>query len=1158
MKLKPFISLLLAFTLSLPVFGQNLSVSYKSRTIEQVIRDLESKTNYTFVYQKQELSGVPNITMSLKNATFEDVLSSVCSTAGLTYEIALQSVVLKKGQPKVIAQGIPVKGIVTDEAGQPVVGASVLVKGTNYGVSTDIDGNYSINANSGETLVYSCIGYAETSRVARSGDLNVTLADDISLLDETVVVGYGTQKKVNLTGSVASVNVAEAMETRTVTNVSNLLSGAMAGVAAMQSSGAPGEDGSYFVIRGIGTTSSTTPLVLVDGMPANMDDVNPQDIENISVLKDAASCAIYGARAANGVILVTTKKGKSGRLIAKYSGHVSILGMASEYGLVSNTSDYMELRNEAMENIGQAPQFTDEFIQTWRAAENNPNGIAESGYPNYVAYPNTDIEKAVFNTHILNEHNLSLEGGNEKIRFLSSLGYLDNPGLVEKTGLKRYSFRTNVEADVTQWLTLGANIYASQIDKDLSDFSRILRDLYAMTPGLYPKYDGIFGGDAFTAFGYNPSFLLNEHCGDKQMSKVNATGYAQIKFLKHFTWNTNINFVRNFSEEKTWDNPNRKSVSFTSGETMYNPKSLDAMLLDTFNSSDAMYTLENFLKYNQSLGNHNVSALAGYQEYAYTYSYLSTSKKGFIDYNCTSPSAVNEMQSIDGNTEEYSARSWFGRINYDYKGKYLFEANIRYDGSSRFHKDHRWGVFPSFSAGWRISEENFMKNSNIDNLKLRASWGKLGNNDIGNYVYQATYGKSVYSFSGKNVDGLAATAFANSALKWETTIVTNLGVDLGFFNNRLTVEIDAYDKITDGILCKPDVYMTAGTKDAPMTNLATVDNKGVELNIGWRNVHNDFSYSVNGNIAYNLNRVKKYKGEYKDGWTNDENGSKVWNSNIGDVSTGDTQRIVEGKKIYEYYLLQPHKGNGNYFNADGSPDVNGGPKDGMIRTTQDMEWVNAMVDAGYTFQPNSLVSKQGLWYGDYIYADLNGDGIYGSNYDYAFQGCSDMAPVFYGLQFNFAYKNFDLSGNFSGTMFKKIYWGPSCGLNSTIFASGWAMAQRIADDHYFFDPENPSDSRTNIDAKYGRLVGTNVGHQSNAESTLCLYKADYLKLKNIAIGYHIPDNVARKICTQGIRVYLNMENVFTLTKYPGFDPEMGAGYNYLLPRTISLGANITF
>ena len=494
-------------------------------------------------------------------------------------------------------------------------------------------------------------------------------------------------------------------------------------------------------------------------------------------------------------------------------------------------------------------------------------------------------------------------------------------------------------------------------------------------------------------------------------------------------------------------------------------------------------------------------------------------------------------------------------MNYAYKGKYLFEFNLRYDGSSRFAPDYRWGAFPSFSAGWRMSEEAWLNSVDwLSNLKLRASWGKLGNNSIGNYDWQSVYSSANYSTGQAITSGIAITSIANAALTWEETSVTNVGVDYGFFGNKLSGGFDIYNKLTSGILYTPDMYMIMGNATGPKENIAEVTNRGIEFELGWSdNIGKDFSYSIRGQFSFNKNFVSKYKGKLERGWNVDHS---EYSTNIGDVSTGSTTRVIEGHEINEFYLPNVYKGNGTYFNEDGSVNVNGGPKDGMIRTDNDMRWLQAMVDAGYSFQPYNTIARNGLWYGEYIYADANGDGIYGNSYDSEFQGTSATPKYNFGLYANANWKDFDISMTWGGAAGFSIYYY-STSRNSSETVYGYAIPEDVANDHYFYDPENPFDPRTNQDSKQPRLVNVS-GAQSSASSSLHLEKGNFIKLRNLTFGYTLPKELSKKFFVERLRVYASGENLFAISGFSGQDPEMRTTVGYSTMRQYAFGINVTF
>ena len=1057
-----------------------------------------------------------------------------------------------------------IKGVVEDALG-PIAGANVVEKGTTNGTITDMDGNFTLEVASNAILVVSYIGY-QNQEVPVNGkkDFKISLKEDSQALEEVVVVGYGTQKKVNLTGSVSSVDFEEQALSRPITNVSNALAGISAGVQVMQNSGQPGSDGSTIRIRGIGTLNNQEPLVLIDGVEGSMDLVNPQDIENISVLKDAAASSIYGSRAANGVILITTKKGKAGKLSVAYTGRVSYAQPTNLIDQITDYADYMTWLNESFENIGQPNHFSQSTIDLWREKSKDPNGLNENGVPNYVAYPNTNWQDYLFGHGLINDHNVSVNGGSDKIRVLMSAGYLDNPGLVENTGIQKYSLRANIEADITKWLKVGTCTFASQEDKDAGNFDNANNYLRQTTPGLYPEWNGSYGypeAPEESATANSIGAFLNGQDGKKQKTNFNTTLYSTITPLKGLSWDFSLNYKRYWEDNQTWTNPLEK-VRFSDGKVMSPATEPSEMTTYFYNRSDYSYTLQNIIRYNTTINkDHDLGGLVGYEEYYYKRESRSATKKGLIDSSIHTPGSATEMVSIGGGAFDRARRSFFARVNYAYKSKYLFEANIRHDGDARYHADYRWGNFPSFSGAWRVSEEAFMENTKnwLDNLKLRVSYGSVGNNGgddatlISEYEYQSTYGSSMYPLGGKLTSGLASTSIANSLLSWETSTMTNVGIDLNALNNRLSFTMDAFVKNTTGILFKPSIYLTAGDKSAPRKNIAEMRTKGVEFTLGWKDQIEDFSYSVSGNFSYTPNKIRAYKGEFKSYYDEDGN----WVSNIGDVasSTSAVDPIVQGYSAKEFYLRNPYKGSGKGYAADG---VNGGPVDGMIRTESDMEWLKSMIDAGYTFMPNKTVGKDKIWYGDYVYADANGDGIYGGSDDKEFQGFSKDPRYNFGLQFSAMWKGFDFSMNWAGAAGFKLYWGSATGYNSPTTRVGVALGTDIANNHYFFDPENTSDARTNINAKYGRLVNGENGFQNTEATSLYLFNANYLKLKNLTFGYTLPAPVAKKIFTDNLRVYVSIENVFNITKYPGQDPELGATPAYTSLRQFAFGANISF
>lgn len=1056
-----------------------------------------------------------------------------------------------------------IKGVVTDKNGEPIPGVNIIEKGNpTNGTITDVDGNYTLSVSGNSVLVASYIGYNRIEiQVKDRSVVDITLSEDTQALEEVVVVGYSTQKKVNLTGSVSTVNFEE-MSSRPVTDASQALSSASPGLQIMQSSGQPNAESFSYNIRGVGTLNSSSPLILVDGMEQSISMVNPSDIANVSILKDAASCAIYGNRGANGVILITTKNGTEGKISVTYDGTVSYNEPFKIVHTISDYVQYMKLMNESSNNLGNSDIFSRSSIDLWEAAKADPNGISASGYPNYVAYPNTDWWDEIYTKQWMQKHTISLNGKEKKTGYSMSFSYIDNPGIMKNTGYNRYMGRVNLYSDITDWLRVGTRTSGNVTDQEVSvtsyNGSSHINSMNTekMVPCIYPYYDGKYGapeGPEEDPQSHNGLWdnVLN---GFDKYSQLYTEWYAQVKFLKYFTYNFDF-YYQDLRRERKVSDASIGKFSFSKGAYSTGADDPSTLYTRMYYTRTNRTKLNHLLNYNQSFGIHDVSAMVGYEEETYDYRETNVSKLGLTDAAVNDLDAATTPYSTAGYGTEYAARSVFGRANYAYKSRYLLEFNLRYDGSSRFSPDYRWGAFPSFSAGWRMNEELWLKPVQwLTNLKLRASWGKLGNNAIGNYDWQSVYSAANYSTGQALTSGIAITSIANAALTWEETAVTNVGLDFGFFDNKLHGNIDVYNKLTTGILYTPDMYMVMGNATAPKANIAEVTNRGVELELGWRdNIGRDFSYSIKGQFSFNKNFVSKYKGKLEKGWNKEHT---EYSTNIGDVSTGSTTRVIEGRQINEFYLPNVYNGNGSYFNADGTVNINGGPKDGMIRTENDMQWLQAMQAAGYTFQPYNNIAKNALWYGEYIYADANGDGVYGNSYDSEFQGTSTTPKYNFGIQASANWKDFDFSMTWGGSAgFSIYYYGKARNSSETTY--GYAIPDAVANDHYFYDPENPSDPRTNQSSKQPRLVNVS-GAQSSASSSLHLEKGNFIKLRNLTLGYTMPKSISKKFYVERLRVYASGENLFAITGFSGMDPEMRVSMGYSTMRQYAFGINLTF
>lgn len=1074
-------------------------------------------------------------------------------------------------------QSKTITGKVTDENRETIIGASISVEGTAIGTITDIDGNYSlvIPANT-EKLKISYIGYI-TQYVAIKNEsvINIILKDGTQAIDEIVVVGYGVQKKVNLTGSVASID-SKSLESRPLTNVSSGLGGLIPGVRVSQGSGQPGSDGATIRIRGLGTLNDSSPLIIIDGIEGDMNSVNPADVESVNVLKDAASSAIYGARGANGVVLITTKKGTKDRSSISFSSTFSLAQPTGIKDYVSDFITYMNIMNTAKENIGDTAPFGETDFDKWTYANANPNELNEFGIPLSVVYPNVDWYDVLMKDQWTQNYNLSARGGTDRINYNLSLGYLNNPGIMSNSGLEQFNGRINLEARVTDFLTVGTQTWFMKQSRERGDTKDAFSKARSTSPAVYPKYKGRYGATASMGDnqgGNNALYFLDLADGTYDVNRLVTTWFAKFNILKGLTFETKFNYTY-LNYERSKYNKQMSTYNFETNQVRTAEGDLTAKTVEYGYQRNRTLTVENLINYNTTIEkDHTISALLGHNEFFYhTYNFYGTGK-GLIDISLPNLGSTSEPYSVAGTESDNAMRSFFGRINYDYKNKYLFEFNMRYDGSAKFADDNRWGVFPSLSAGWRIEQEDFMPDwfrSFFQNFKIRGSWGKLGNNilDTDNpannpYLYMNKYQQHTegyYSFGGTAAAGLIIKNIGNPNLKWESTKVWGAALETNFFDQRAAASFEYYDKYTDGILFRPTINGIMGYKNAPMMNLAEVSNRGIEVTLGWRDKIKDLNYSVGVNFSYNTNKVEKYKGTLQQGWV-EENGKLVWKTNYGDVASGSDNAILEGHMINEHRVLQVYRGNGNYFNGDGSVNINGGPKDGMIRTEADLDWVKSMIAAGYTFNAvNSAYvgQKNGLYYGDMIYADINGDGKYGdTSTDRVFTGTSTAPKWHLGMNFSADYKGIDFSMVWMG-LFKAQVWGCEDATNNhVLILGGGRIPEDIANDSYFYDPANPNDPRTNINAKYPRLR-TGSDSFNKVRSNFWLTSASFLRLKNIQLGYSLPESIIRPLNINNLRVFVSGENLLTISPFKGMDPESQAMSGYPTLKQYAIGFSLNF
>lgn len=1182
MKLMTSLLLLTALHVSAGGFSQKVTLSGKNLPLDQFFEQIRTQTGFEFVYEKNFLEKIQPFTLNLKDVPLKDALDKCLLNAGLTYQVRNNIIVITRAnatpptdawlQAALNEPPPDIHGKVLDEKGQPLQGATISVSDSRQTVVSDEKGEFTLRLAGGKThvLTVNYVGYQKQEITVNNNSEKIiaTLKPESRSLDDMVIVGYAAQKKTDLTGSVSTIS-AQQLESRPTSNVSSSLAGLAAGMYVRQTSGLPGSDGASISIRGLGTLSSTSVLVLVDGIIGSIDAVNPADVESVTVLKDASSASIYGALAANGVVLITTRKGsKNNRPSVTYNGLFSQTHPSGVPDFVNNSARNMQLINEAATNIGNAVVFDSaSVIQPFIDASKNPNGVTSLGVPNYVAYPNTNWENVLFRNNWLQNHNIAVNGGNDKTTYQLSLGYLKNPGLIPNSGIEKYQFRANVEAKIGDNITVGTQTFGYLQNSGLVDASNLFNYLVQTSPTIYPYYNGKYGSTsaAGSVVGQasNLLYYTQNYSGALNNTTINTTWYARAKIIKGLVFEPKVNYQAGFNEQNYSDNPvATERWNFLTMQQVTAPTPSNNLHTYNYFGKTWNYTLESVLRYNTTIArDHNIGALAGFNQYYY-YSYnTAITGYGLIDPSVPAISTATSFPTNpSGSATNWGMRSFFGRVNYNYKEKYLFEANIRDDGSSRFGPANRYGVFPSVSGGWNLTKESFMHHLadyNIQNLKLRGSWGQLGNTASGNYQWQATYGAVAYSFNGVAATGLRQGQIANPALQWETTNITDIGLDAVAFK-RLNISIDWYNRFTKGILFTAPLDLTVGTAAAPVGNFAQVLNKGIETTIGWSGKAGQLQYNINGNFSYNyLNKVERYKGPLVEGWSTDASGNKVYTSNIGAVSAGSSTRILEGHTISEYYLQTMYQGTGRYTKADGTLDPNGGPKDGMIRTPQDLAWAQSMIAAGKKFAPVNTIGKGQLYYGDLIYADNNGDGTYGGSNDQKFMKISSTPKYVFGLNLNASWKGIDVSMIWAGAAGMKYYWNQTY-YNSIILTTGGEVPTRIADNHYYYNVANPADPRNNVNGFFPRLKYTD--NIDNVASTFWFYNASYIRLKNLQIGYTLPQRLMGKVKAYitRARFFISGENLITITQFPGPDPEIGTSVAYPTMKQYAFGTTLTF
>ena len=992
-----------------------------------------------------------------------------------------------------------ITGNVADNNGEPIIGASVVVNGTKNGTVTDIDGNFTLVSNSETpTLNISYVGFDTQNIKVRPGQtIKVTLKENAQSLEELVVVGYGSQKKVNVIGSIATVD-SKSLEARSASDVSNMLTGQMSGVTITQTSGNPGQDGGTIRVRGVGSFGATpSPLVLVDGMPGSLSDITPDEIENISVLKDASSAAIYGSRAANGVVLVTTKRGKEGRTKVSYNGSVGF-SKAAELPEMAHSYEYAKFYNIAAGTETYKP----EDIQKYKDGS-DPDNYADENY----------LDKLFGGHSFLTKHTLNVNGGNDRVQYMATVGYLHHDGLLENNYYNKYNARLNLNAKITKDLSMGIRLNGMASDRhepstpgslDSGGYAGIM--LAALRyPGLLPSYMSD-GSNGVGLKGSGTPVAWAEKCAsfyrqdfDKFGGNVDLT-YKPIKGLT-------IKGIGGYKYSLQHVRHYRSEFATADGRTN-GPSSL----------TDDMYrtvykTFQATADYNTTIAKkHAIDVLVGY-------TWEDENQRSVGGYRQKFPS--NDVPYLtaggaDGQTNfgggyDWAIQSIFGRLTYNYDERYLFEATMRYDGSSRFPTDSKYGFFPSAALGWRVSEEKFWKDSSVakwfTNLKIKASTGVLGNNNIGNYPYQSVYtlgSNQNYVFGGVYTTGASITTYVDPNLKWEKTRTSDIGIETGFFQNRLTFNATYYYRKTTDVLYKPSAsYSSIFGLNLSQVNTGAVENKGWEFEIGYRDKVGSFNYWVNGNFSIIKNKVLTLG---------------MGNVTQANGMVGNGSNLFIGYPMHMYY---------------------GYKTDGVFLTDEEVgEW-----------HDQSAIAK-GSKAGDIRYVDLDGDGKVTPK-DMTYLG-SSIPKYNFGLSFGGDYKGFDFSVLLQGVAGVKGRLNEWAGF--AFFQEGniqkWQM-----EECWNMNP-------TNRYPKYPRLeIMSNAGSNNTLLSDFWILNASFVKVRNIQFGYKLPKNIISKAGISSMRAYISLDNPFSFDSYrKGWDPENtnNRGSYYPVMSSYTFGLTLAF
>ncbi len=1082
--------------------AQKVTLSFQNETFEKVLNSIKQQTGLSLVYSEQLVNLNRKVSIKVNSIAVEDAMKQLLTGTNLSYEIKNNKLYLienKNSEPKkAIGQSKKITGLVTDEKGEPIIGATVKIVGNNIGTVTDINGRYQIQADEKSKLNFSYVGF-NTFTIDVNGRvvINIILKEDNKTLDEIVVVGYGTQRKINSTGAVSTVKSVDLVKSA-FTNTTQTLAGRIPGLITKQVSGEPGNDYANLSIRGFGSA-----LVIVDGIESSMNNIDPNEIESITVLKDA-SAAVYGARAGNGVILITTKRGSSSKPTISFNSMYSQQGL-TQYPKMLEAGRYAELIREAQMNSGVAEsslRFTAEQVQKYK------DGV-ESGYQS------TNWFDEVMNKYSpMLQNNISLRGGSDAVKYYTYLGNMSQTGMYKSNDnkLQRYNIRTNIDAQINKNLSVGfdLSLIVSSLQSPIRSQSSLWQDLQESQP-VYPAHLPDASKLAYTGMVISTIASTTRDLGgydDVNRNELFSTFNLKytVPGIKGLSLKGLVNYINNTWKSKRWEKQYTMYVYEPESDTYLPKAGATSTSLNEGYGETRSITSQISLNFERMFaGKHNVSALLLSEISSSNSLNISAARRGFttttIDYLFAGGA---EDQFANGSASETGRLSYVGRLNYDYKSRYLFETTMRYDGSPKFATGKRWGFFPSVMGGWRISEESFLKEnvSWLNNLKLRTSYSKAGYDGIGAFQYLTGYNfANRYIVENQIRTGLSTTGLSNPQITWEEMTIYNLGLDFSMFRGKLYGEIDAFYRDRQRILATRAVSVpsTFGAS-LPAENINAQNNRGFEIMIGHKNKINDFSYDFSANVSYA--RAK---------WTHYDE---------PDYTDPDDIRIkqVTGNWADRWFGYQ---------------------SDGLFTTQEEI--------TNYTLNQDNQGNAT-LKPGDIKYVDQNNDNKLDWR-DYVQIGNSNTPQIMFGLNLSLSYKNFDLSVLGQGAAgyhyMLNLQLPNECNVPEIMYNLRWTEANN---DKYAMVPRVYMGGKQN----------------NNYTSDYWLYNASYFRIKTINLGYNLPKSLLTKLDISNLRLYFSGTNLFTFSKMSEFsiDPETSsgsrAGLGYPQQKVYSLGINLSF